>query len=313
MKYCTLIIASILFISCKGDSNTTQKDEIKAPSPYEYESFSAYWDKGVAELNSYELLQYRYGEPRNGEAVLVFVTEDFSKQKQVKLDHPEKTEDKEHILKLNFTKKFITGIYPYSMMLSVFSPLDGSINPIKLTTTSQEWCGHTFTQLNKKQSRYDVKLYSYFESEGDTNYTIKDNMIVEDALWNRIRTNPSYLPLDTQYILPGTLYQRLSHTDLEPIKAICTIDTILNKNYEDVYGEYYAAYTIKYIESGRYLSIYYSINFPYYILGWDETYKGLDGKPNTTKAVLRKRLQLDYWNHHDNIDKFWRDSLDVKY
>jgi len=45
------------------------------------EEFGAYWYQGKAELTSYTLEQARYGEVHPGEAVLVFVTEDFSKSK----------------------------------------------------------------------------------------------------------------------------------------------------------------------------------------------------------------------------------------
>lgn len=107
-----------LLISCKpSGSNTT------APRKLDYETFGQYWYKGKAELNAYELEQYRYGEKRDGEAVLIFVTEDFSREKQVKLDNPQRQkQDAQKVLKLNLTKKFVTGIYPYSMMLSVFTP-----------------------------------------------------------------------------------------------------------------------------------------------------------------------------------------------
>ena len=49
--------------------------------------------------------------------VLIFVTEDFSASKQVKLDRPEKVpSDAVKVLKLNATRKFNTGIYPYSIL-----------------------------------------------------------------------------------------------------------------------------------------------------------------------------------------------------
>ncbi|MEM1407815.1 MAG: septum formation inhibitor Maf, partial [Bacteroidota bacterium] len=41
--------------------------------------FNNYWYAGKAEITSYELKQSRYGEVHDGEAVLIFVTEPFSK------------------------------------------------------------------------------------------------------------------------------------------------------------------------------------------------------------------------------------------
>ena len=55
-----------------------------APSPTTTEAFRAYWFGGKAELNTYRLEQAHYGATFPGEAVLVFVTEDFRVDKQVK-------------------------------------------------------------------------------------------------------------------------------------------------------------------------------------------------------------------------------------
>lgn len=134
--------------------------------------FADYWFNGVAEISSYELQQVRYGEIRQGSAVFVFVTEPFSAAKQVKLDYPENMgEDNIAVLKLNAIRKFNTGIYDYSMMTSVFTPIAIEQYPhtLKTTTSVQEWCGHTFTQFNLKGNKYEVKEFSYFESEGDIN------------------------------------------------------------------------------------------------------------------------------------------------
>src|SRR5437879_1004520 len=50
------------------------------------EDFWKWWGDGKAELDGYALTQPRYGEPREGTAVLVFVTEDFSDSARVKAD-----------------------------------------------------------------------------------------------------------------------------------------------------------------------------------------------------------------------------------
>ena len=55
--------------------------------------FSVYWNQGKAELARYELQQVRYGEIHQGDAVLIFVTEDFLKDKQVKYDYGKPDKD----------------------------------------------------------------------------------------------------------------------------------------------------------------------------------------------------------------------------
>src|SRR6185436_8136591 len=102
----------ILLITC---CETTPSHNDDKPGVYDSDQFKSYWYGGKAELNSYKLQQSRYGEIREGKAMLIFVTEDFSRNLQVKLDEPGDVADKISVLKMNFTKNFITGVYPYSM------------------------------------------------------------------------------------------------------------------------------------------------------------------------------------------------------
>ena len=73
--------------------------------------FRQYWYQGKAELTRYNLEQARYGEIHKGESVLIFVTEPFLTDKQVKQERPQ-SGPAVSVLKLNLTKKFFTGIYP---------------------------------------------------------------------------------------------------------------------------------------------------------------------------------------------------------
>ena len=55
------------------------------------DEFWTHWGDGKAELDGYALTQPRYGAPRAGTAVMIFVTEDFSDSARVKADpgkHP---------------------------------------------------------------------------------------------------------------------------------------------------------------------------------------------------------------------------------
>ncbi len=292
-----LLISTVLF-SCK------QKE---APPS---EEFKQTWYAGKAELSSYDLQQARYGEMRHGEAVLIFVTEDFSTDKLVKLDAPEKTSDKVRVLKMNMTKKFITGIYPYSMILSVFTPVskEGEEQTLKADCSSQEWCGMSFSQLKLKGSNYHWQLHSYFEKEGEQDKKV-NTALLEDEIWNRIRLNPSTLPQGETQMLPGLLWQRLSHTDIKEEKATLTLsgaDTFFIKDSSA------RMYTIYYPAAQRTLQIYFQSRFPHEILGWQETYPdgfGDNKKMLTTKAIRKKTIWLDYWKHNAVADSTWRDSL----
>ena len=64
------------------------------------------------------------------------------------------------ILKLNLIKRFNTGIYDYSMMKSVFTPIPSEqqqlSKTLKVSTTRQDWCGHVYLQYNLEGDHYKV-------------------------------------------------------------------------------------------------------------------------------------------------------------
>ncbi|MEJ2003821.1 MAG: hypothetical protein P8X57_02400, partial [Cyclobacteriaceae bacterium] len=155
--------------------------------------FKEYWFDGTAEITSFALEQSRYGEVREGHAVLIFVTEPFDPERQVKLDAPD--DEGINVMKLNFVRKFTTGIYPYSIMLSTFSPLAsyGESGLLKETFSSHEWCGQVFSQLNNRDDGFSLNSYSYFEKEGDI-HTVLPEVFTEDEIWTRLRFSPDELP-----------------------------------------------------------------------------------------------------------------------
>ncbi len=299
----------LLLLSFVALNMCSCKEETQAPS----EVFKQTWYVGKAELSSYTLQQARYGEIRSGEAVLIFVTEDFSTGKLVKLDEPEKANEKIRVLKMNMTKNFNTGIYPYSMMLSVFTPAskDGKERTVKADCSSQEWCGQTFSQLQLKGNNYNWQLHSYFEKEGEQDKKI-DAVLLEDELWNRIRINPSNLPQGKISIIPGLLWQRLSHVELKAEEAVLTIS---KADSFFINAREIQMYTIHYPHAQRTLQIYFQSTFPHEIAGWHETYPdgfGSSKKMLTTKAVLKKKVWLDYWKRNAIADSTYRDTLQLR-
>lgn len=312
MKF-SLLLHVLLLLGGTQCSSAPPKAPSGAPSPLPA-AFGAYWFQGRAELTSYDLSQARYGELHQGEAVLIFVTEDLSRRKQVKLDDPAAAgADRLPVLKLNFTKKFNTGIYPYSILTSTFTPLDLGSDPHspKVSMSMQEWCGHVFTQLNLGPKGYAVSQKSYFESEGDSE-TVLETALLEDELWNRIRLNPAALPTGSIRLVPSAAYCRMQHVALRPEAATASL-----RPAGAVAGAATAipeqAYTVDYGGPKQHrLSIRFEKAFPYRILGWEETHlDGFGPAPQllTTRATRRRSIQIDYWRTHNNADAAWRDSL----
>ena len=287
---------SIIALSgCEVNSHSSPSEKL-----FETDLFKNYWYAGKAEISSYKLIQSRYGEERNGNAVLIFVTEDFSKKRLVKLDEPEKAgNDKISVLKMNFTKNFITGIYPYSMMLSTFTPVNRNQYPssLKNVMSSQEWCGQVFTQMNLSGDNYEIQSHSYFESEGDENFRLNTTLL-EDEILNIIRLDPNNLPTGKVEITPGLFFTRLQHTKLKPESAI------INKKEDPAFY----VYSIDFVDLQRTLIIRYEKDFPHKVVSWEETWNDR-GKIMRTSAVLKKTLYLDYWTKNKNEFQILRDSL----
>ena len=290
----------VFFQACA--QNTDQKSAEKVNLNLD-EQFGDYWYQGKAELTSYDLEQVRYGQKREGEAVLIFVTEDFSKSKQVKLDNPQVAgDDAEKVMKLNFTKKFNTGLYPYSIMTSTFSPVypEYDIHARKITTSVQEWCGHVFMQLNNEDGQYSLMSRSYFQSEGDLKMNL-DKIWLEDELWNLIRLDPTKIPEGEIQLFPSTQFLRLKHKENKAYTA--NVSIIKNDSSNELKVE------IPAVE--RKLSIFYRSEHPYQIEKWEESYPE-NGKIMTTTAILKKRLMLDYWNKNSVRDSVYRKNLEIE-
>ncbi|PIQ17718.1 MAG: septum formation inhibitor Maf, partial [Flavobacteriaceae bacterium CG18_big_fil_WC_8_21_14_2_50_34_36] len=101
-----LLLSAIFFVqSC---TKSEEKNTISNTEREISEDFKSYWFSGTAEITSYTLEQERYGEMRDGSAVLIYVTEDFHGDTQVKAN--KKNDLTIPVLKLNSTKNFLTGI-----------------------------------------------------------------------------------------------------------------------------------------------------------------------------------------------------------
>lgn len=302
---------SLLIVSCKEQPQPTAAEVVvaseKPVSTIDNEKvkysadFKAYWFAGEAELASYKLNQARYGEMRDGEAVLVFVTEDFLPKEQVKADKYSK--ENIPVLKINFTKKFNTGVYPYSIINSIFYPVNNKNHAIKLAFASQEWCGHVYTQLNNRGD-FNLTSHSYFEGEADSDFTLPQN-ILEDELWAQLRINPNSLPQGNITLIPALEFSRLHHKPVEAHQAVAE----LVANGEE------STYTITYSDIERILKIKFQTAFPHQILGWEETGKsgfGDNAKTLTTTATLIKTIKSAYWSKNHNSDAGLRKTLGLK-
>jgi len=216
----------------------------------------------------------------------------------VKLDNPAAAPtDRVPVLKLNLIRRFHTGIYDYSIMQSVFTPVSG-LSTLKTTTTVQDWCGQVFMQNNLEKDGYHLRGFSYFESEGDQDLRLPLTLL-EDEIWTRIRLNPSALPTGKVSIIPSAIYTRLRHKPGGAQNAEIKIEK----------GEKESDLKIVYTDIPRALSIRFTTAFPYKILGWEETHEG----KIVSKGELKATVRSAYWEAHDNLHTPLRDSLKLRF
>ena len=265
------------------------------------ETVSEYWATGLGEISRYELKQARYGSVHNGDAILLFVTEPFLPDAQVKNDRG-KDPNAVRVLKLNAFKRFETGIYDYSIMTSVFSSMDEAklLPTYKVTTSVQDWCGQVFHQWNQRNNFWQSEIRSYFQSEGDTDDTLP-LAAHEDGIWNRLRLDPDSLPVGDLEMIPSSTYFRLNHQAISshPVTASLT---------ESSRGE--RTYKLSYSGLKRNLSIRFKAKAPYEIVGWTESYPDLrSSKILTTEAKRTHSTRSYYWEKNQPSDLKLRKKL----
>lgn len=263
--------------------------------------YKDYWFQ-AAEVSSYELTQQQYGQPRPGTAVLIYVTEPFLEKKGVKNDGLKITDNEEHsatALKLNRMEKFLTGVYPYSLMTSVFTPYEPGydVQPYKVTFSAQDWCGQSFYQLNQREGGLKVQWRSYFQEPGDGEVAMTD-FPVEDNMWNLIRLDPTDLPQGRCLMVPSFEFNRLGHVPPGPQEV---------EGKTETKGET-STYTMTYPKLGRVLAITYQTKFPHRILGWRER---RSANAKWTEAKLKTTKIMPYWEQNKPADTKLRKELQL--
>ena len=145
------------------------------------------WNDGAAEVSTYETVDVKYGIPRTSRAVLIVVAEDLNRRRLVKADRPAGEPVTQRVLKLNHVREIPTGVYTYQQMLSVFAAAkSATLDPVKITMTSHEWCGNSFVEWRRDRGRLAIR--SYFEAPGDVDVSLTaEGAIFYDALPLQLR------------------------------------------------------------------------------------------------------------------------------
>lgn len=276
-------------------------------APARADLFSGHWSDGLAELDGYDLIQPRYGELRHGRAVLVFVTEPYSRSRQVKVDRHDATDpDQLTVLKLNSMRKFQTGIYDYSAMTSVFVDPGAGFAPLKVTFSMQEWCGHVFEDARFGSAKVDIELDSYFEGEsGARSLTAAAGFVAEDVLPIQLRTLAAKEVRRADgpvSMLSSALQRRLTHK--EPALLPSRITWSRATRSVTVPAGTFEVLDASYDRPGGACSYQIEVVYPHRIVSWSCG----DGE----KAVLTGSTRLDYWRTHAEGDEKLLEKLGLR-
>lgn len=318
-KSLIIILVSFFVLSCSKGAKE-EKSVRETPSQYAKTTAGAFgsfdglgdiWYQGKAEVSRYKLQQNRYKDVHPGEHIMIFVTEDFLTDKQVKNDHytnPNSTP----IIKNNQLRRFTTGLYDYSIMTSVFTPVKVDELPYteKVTTSAQDWCGQAWMQVNKKdEGGYEMHLHSYFENEADQVKSVPD-AILEDELYNRIRMNPKALPTGDIELYPGTVFMRLAH---KPFSAVEAEAVLTEYSGEDFSGDQLQVYKLYYPDYQRTLEIIFEKEAPHRIEGWREGMPSMfDNKVRWTIAKRTTTEWIDYWSKNSLDNRSLRAEMGIE-
>jgi hypothetical protein len=299
MRYILVILCAFL-AAC---TQQTEPDKVATDQPARIDprfdaEFWATWGDGEAELNGYDLTFPRYNQLRKGVAVAIFVTEPFSNSLRVKADPGKHAPGDEFpVMKLNLIKDYQTGIYDYNDMLSAFialAPVNGrpAASATKLSFSSQEWCGHVYSQILFGARSLHWTQHSYFDGEADQQREMDypENALPEDALflWARGMAQPWATPglNQTRSVLTSLETARGKHVPLTWATATLTVDR--NPQALRVPAGVYQVNVMRYKrQDGSSRIFYVEAEAPHRIVRW-ETSEG-------EKADLLGSGRMKYW------------------
>ena len=277
----------------------------ESPEDWASSQFWDWWGDGRAELSGYRLVVGRYGAPREAELALIYVTEPHDRRSWIKDDHVEEPH-RVNVMKLNQNVEFLTGIYPYSVMTSVFAPVDRyrpePFSPVRIVHSVQEWCGAYTHLLWPGSERYRSLRLSYFAHEGERVREVEADgpLLYEDALLVQLREldGPFAGGGDWEGRLVPELWRlRAGHRGTDPVSARITRE-------EGVYehqGEEVPVTRFR-LQAEEYERIFQvERDLPRRILGWSTS--------TGEEAELLATERLAYWELNRPGDESWREAL----
>ena len=259
-------------------------------------AFWQHWSDGKAEVSAYRVTQKRYNEYRDGTVFLIYVTEPFSKSRQIKVDYYDgKNPDHTIALKLNIIENFQTGIYDYRLMTSHFFDAANGLVPLKAVFSSQEWCGTAYEQINWLPKAPRIAINTYFEGVSLNTTLPKDSRLVDSLfVYGRglLRGGPRNATSFSRRWIESAKQRRLAHRTANRYKANPTFG--VEQNIPTAMGTLKGRPLSFKRASGAKCTINFETKSPYRVLGWQCS----DGET----ATLMGSMRTDYWSKTKQSD-----------
>jgi len=253
------------------------------------------WDDGRAEIDAYQASVRRYGPPRLFTAYLIVVKEDLSKTQLVKAEPDHDPGDRLTVLKLNHVIGYQTGIYSYHQMASCFFDR-ATMDLVKLSLTSNEWCGNTYKEYTKRAGRGSLHVHTYWDGTAEATYDVPTgpDVVFYDALPLWIRSLPQ---------TPGTtrtvrlLPSQIESKGPKPEPRAATLTAGAQELVRVPAGAFATLRWDLNAGEARPDSFWTSRDYPYLLVAWDRA----DGSGYRLKWTQR----LAYWKLHHPGDEVY--------
>lgn len=138
-----------------------------------------WWDDGLSEMCYYDASETIYGKKRSFTRVHLVNRQWMDRVSGVKASQD--AAEAVPVLKFNIAEQIPTENYNYRYLTTVFAQRD-SLEPFKMVTSSQEWCGTTFKHIRWGSSRAELKCFSYFDGEGDVEFGLEHEVVPYELL-----------------------------------------------------------------------------------------------------------------------------------
>jgi len=140
----------------------------------------ALWEDGLSEMCYYDAVDRVYGKDRPFTRVHMFNRQWLNPATGVKakVDDPGAVP----VFKFNIAEQIPTDNYNYRYLTTVFLRRP-DLTPVKMVSSSQEWCGTTFKHLRFTDEGGTYQSFSYFPGEADHEWPLAKGVVPFEALF----------------------------------------------------------------------------------------------------------------------------------